>query len=129
MENQPMTQAQRDMQMAALNREYRKKSNEINRKKDELIAEKSAYILHGLEEFSAKRERLLQQVTELRIQGADIAYIRDVEHAIANLKQEKQLRRAKLNDGILQKRLALDDEARRLTDWYETEKETIMSAL
>ena len=35
-----MTQAQRDMQMAALNREYRKKSNEINRQKDELIAEK-----------------------------------------------------------------------------------------
>ena len=61
MENQPMTQAQRDMQMAALNREYRKKSNEINRRKDELIAEKSAYILHGLEEFSAKRERLLLQ--------------------------------------------------------------------
>ena len=29
MENQPMTQAKRDMQMAALNREYRKKSNEI----------------------------------------------------------------------------------------------------
>jgi len=32
MENQPMTQAQRDMQMATLNREYRKKSNEINRR-------------------------------------------------------------------------------------------------
>jgi len=31
MENQPMTQAQRDMQLAALNREYRKKSNEIAR--------------------------------------------------------------------------------------------------
>lgn len=129
MENQPMTQAQRDMQMAALNREYRKKSNEINRQKDELIAEKSTLITKGLEEFSATRALLLQRVTDLRIQGADIAYIRDVEHAIANLKQEKQLMRAKLNDGILQKRLALDDEARRLTDWYETEKETIMSAL
>ena len=129
MENQPMTQAQRDMQMAALNREYRKKSNEINRQKDELIAEKSAIITRVLEEFSATRERLLLQVTELRIQGADIAYIRDAEHAIANLKQEKELKRAKLNHGILQKRLALDDEARRLTDWYETEKETIMSAL
>lgn len=124
-----MTQAQRDMQMAALNREYRKKSNEINRQKDELIAEKSAIITRVLEEFSATRERLLLQVTELRIQGADIAYIRDAEHAIANLKQEKELKRAKLNHGILQKRLALDDEARRLTDWYETEKETIMSAL
>lgn len=124
-----MTQAQRDMQMAALNREYRKKSNEINRQKDELIAEKSAYILTVLEEFSAKRERLLQQVTELRIQGADIADICEAEHAIANLKQEKELKRAKLNHEFLQQRLALDDEARRLTDWYETEKETIMSAL
>ena len=129
MENQPMTQAQRDMQMAALNREYRKKSNEINRRKDELIAEKSAIITRGLEEFSVTRARLLQRVTELRIQGADIADIREAEHAIANLKQVKELKRAKLNDGILQKRLALDDEARRLTDWYETEKETIMSAL
>lgn len=124
-----MTQAQRDMQLAALNREYRKKSNEINRRKDELIAEKSTLITKGLEEFSATRARLLQRVTDLRIQGADIADIREAEHAIANLKQEKELRRAKLNDGILQKRFALDDEARRLTDWYETEKETIMSAL
>lgn len=129
MENQPMTQAQRDMQMAALNREYRKKSNEINRRKDELIAEKSAIITRVLEEFSATRARLLQRVTDLRIQGADIADIREAEHAIANLKQEKELKRAKLNHEILRQRLALDDEARRLTDWYETEKETIMSAL
>ena len=129
MGNQPMTQVQRERQLAALNREYRKKSNEINRRKDELIAEKSAIITRGLEEFSAARARLLQRVTDLRIQGADIADIREAEHAIANLKQEKELKRAKLNNGILQKRLALDDEARRLTDWYETEKETIMSAL
>lgn len=129
MENQPMTQAQRDMQMAALNREYRKKSNEINRQKDELIAEKSTLITKTVEEFSAERARLLQRVTDLRTQGADIADIREAEHAIANLKQEKELKRAKLNNEILQKRLALDDEARRLTDWYETEKETILSAL
>ena len=124
-----MTQAQRDMQMSALNREYRKKSNEINRKKDELIAGKSTLITKAVEEFSAARARLLQRVTDLRIQGADIADIREAEHAIANLKQEKELKRAKLNHEILQQRLALDDEARRLTDWYETEKEMIMSAL
>lgn len=124
-----MTQAQRDMQMAALNREYRKKSNEINRQKDGLIATKSELNKYYLEEFSNKRAHLLQRVTDLRIQGADIADIREAEHAIANLKQEKELKRAKLNHEILQQRLALDDEARRLTDWYETEKETIMSAL
>ena len=137
MENQPMTQAQRDMQMAALNREYRKKSNEIARIKVEAERNKMSGIQLTDLEYRQKRKHLLEVLLDLRFKRSKIDEgtqeylsfsdnIRRTEHQLSILKDKWCSDRQEIRTSFYFKRTSLDEESRKLTEWFEFEKYKIM---
>ena len=137
MENQPMTQAQRDMQLAALNREYRKKSNEIARIKVEAERNKMSGIQLTDLEYRQKRKHLLEVLLDLRFKRSKIDEgtqeylsfsdnIRRTEHQLSILKDKWCSDRQEIRTSFYFKRTSLDEESRKLTEWFEFEKYKIM---
>lgn len=133
MENQPMTQVQRDMQLTALNHEYTKKRHEIARKKDDEKKGRISDIQYYNEQFRHQRKELLNLLIELRRKKSTIAddtrdfvtlteNIRKVEYQLSILKEERFSRIEEINISSFFKQCDFEEERRKLTEWYEYEK-------
>lgn len=128
-----MTKAEFDAQMQRLKMEYTRKSNDINRRKDEVTKDKYDKILDMRTRYAAKKAEIhtsLNMHMEEKAKSfigdpkreALVSKIKSLEHRLSMLKEEVDIEIRTISRNAHATRLALDDEARRLTEWYESEK-------
>ena len=125
------------MELSRLNLEYNQRSAEINRRKDEVSREKWQRLLAIRMQIAAKKDEIRTSIEMLRIERLKFEKestaheekseaIRRKENRILRLKEQAEIEMAQVRGDAYATRLQLDEDARRLTVWLETEKLRLM---
>lgn len=128
-----MTLREKELKFQQLNLEYAKKSAEINRRKDEVNREKHRLLLAIRMETAAKKDEIRTAIDMLRNERLKCEHdspsymektetIRIQENRIARLKDQAEIEKAKVQGDAYATRLQLDEDARQLTCWLDSEK-------
>lgn len=122
-----------ELKFQQLNLEYSKKSAEINRRKDEVNLNKYQLLLAIRMETAAKKDEIRTFIDMLRNERLKCecdtpAYdekseaIRFQENRIARLKEQVEIEKEKILGDAYATRLQLDEDARQLSCWFDSEK-------
>lgn len=134
-----MTRQELELEFSKLNAEYARRSNDINRRKDEVAREKYRRLLAIQMETAAKKDEIRTHIEMLRNERLKLekdskAYeemseaIRIHENRIHRLKEQAEIEMAQERGDAYAMRLQLDEDARRLSEWLEAEKLRINEA-
>ena len=125
------------MELSRLNLEYNQRSAKINCRKDEVSREKWQRLLAIRMQIAAKKDEIRTSIEMLRnerlkFEKESTAHeekseaIRRKENRIHRLKEQAEIEMAQVRGDAYATRLQLDEDARRLTVWLETEKLRLM---
>ena len=128
-----MTLREMELKFQQLNLEYSKKSAEINRRKDEVNREKYRLLLAIRMETAAKKDEIRTAIDMLRnerlkCEHDSLAYMEKTEailfqeNRISRLKDQAEIEIAKVQGDAYATRLQLDEDARQLSCWLDSEK-------
>ena len=128
-----MTRREMELKFRQLNLEYQKKSADINRRKDEVSREKYRRLLAIRMETAAKRDEIRTAIDMLRNERPKFerdtpAYMEKTEailiqgNRIARIKEQAGIEMEKVKGDAYATRLQLDEDARQLSNWLNSEK-------
>ena len=128
-----MTNKEFEAQMQRLKLEYTRKSNNINRQKDEAARNKRMHLMALRTKHDREHRVELDKLAELMRAKAALfdgdpkrdqltMEIRIAEKRMSMMRNEYQAECRCVIDDTYTLRTILDDEARALTEWYESEK-------
>lgn len=134
-----MTNKEFDAQMQRLKLEYTRKSNNINRQKDEAARNKRMHLAALRTKHDREHRVELDKLAELMRAKAALfdgdpkrdqfaMEIRIAEKRMSMMRNEYQAECRCVIDDTYTLRTILDDEARALTEWYESEKTKVFDA-
>lgn len=123
--------------MQKLNAEYKKKSNEIARQKEDVNAMKQDALLMADDAFHAEKRGRLAKIAEIRTKKAALfdgdpkramleAEARNLEAEISVMRDDNERRKHTICHEAYADRRALDEQNRQLGEWYEEEKTKLM---
>ena len=134
-----MTRNEFDAQMQRLKLEYTRKSNNINRRKDEAVRDKRMHLMALRTKHDREHRVEMDKLAELMRAKAALfdgdpkrdqlaMEIRIAEKRMSMMRNEYQAECRCVIDDTYTLRTILDDEARALTEWYESEKTKVFDA-
>ncbi len=134
-----MTRNEFDAQMQRLKLEYTRKSNNINRRKDEAARDKRMHLMALRTKHDREHRVEMDKLAELMRAKAALfdgdpkrdqlaMEIRIAEKRMSMMRNEYQAECRCVIDDTYTLRTILDDEARALTEWYESEKTKVFDA-
>lgn len=134
-----MTKNEFDAQMQRLKLEYTRKSNNINRRKDEAARNKRMHLMALRTKHDREHRVEMDKLAELMRAKAALfdgdpkrdqlaMEIRIAEKRMSMMRNEYQAECRCVIDDTYTLRTILDDEARALTEWYESEKTKVFDA-
>ena len=134
-----MTRNEFDAQMQRLKFEYTKKSNDINRRKAEATRDKRMHLMALRTKHDREHRVEMDKLAELMRAKAALfdgdpkrdqlaMEIRIAEKRMSMMRNEYQAECRCVIDDTYTLRTILDDEARALTEWYESEKTKVFDA-
>ena len=133
-----MTRNEFDAQMQRLKLEYTRKSNNINRRKDEAARDKRMHLMALRTKHDREHRVEMDKLAELMRAKAALfdgdpkrdqlaMEIRIAEKRMSMMRNEYQAECRCVIDDTYTLRTILDDEARALTEWYEEEKAKVFA--
>lgn len=134
-----MTNKEFEAQMQRLKLEYTRKSNNINRQKDEAARNKRMHLMALRTKHDREHRVEVDKLAELMRAKAALfdgdpkrdqlaMEIRIAEKRMSMMRNEYQAECRCVIDDTYTLRTILDDEARALTEWYESEKTKVFDA-
>ena len=134
-----MTRKEFDAQMQRLKLEYTRKSNNINRQKDEAARNKRMHLMALRTKHDREHRVEMDKLAELMRAKAALfdgdpkrdqlaMEIRIAEKRMSMMRNEYQAECRCVIDDTYTLRTIPDDEARALTEWYESEKTKVFDA-